>query len=41
MLILAPDYAATLVERPGLLMATLAAQLLGAFWIRRIISFEA
>jgi len=41
MLILAPDYAATLVERPGLLMTTLAAQLLGAFWIRRIINFEA
>jgi tight adherence protein B len=41
MLVLSPDYATTLVERPGLLIGTLVAQLAGAFWIRRIISFEA
>jgi tight adherence protein B len=38
--VLAPDYAQTLVEHPWLLTATVSAQLVGAFWIQRCVSFE-
>ncbi|PQO38519.1 type II secretion system F family protein [Blastopirellula marina] len=34
---LAPDYAQTLLERPWVLVATLGAQIVGSYWIQRII----
>ncbi len=37
---LKPDYAALLFERPALLAATGASQLVGALWIRKIINFK-
>jgi tight adherence protein B len=37
---LAPDYGKCLLDRPWLLAGTAAAQLIGAAWIRQIISFE-
>jgi tight adherence protein B len=39
-LVLSPDYAKDLLDRPWLLAGTAAAQALGAFWIRRIVNFE-
>ncbi len=39
-LVLAPDYASSLLHRPWLLAVTAAAQMTGAFWIRRITMFE-
>jgi tight adherence protein B len=38
--VIAPDYARSLLERPWLLAATASAQMLGAVWIQRIISFD-
>ncbi|QEG39617.1 type II secretion system F family protein [Roseimaritima ulvae] len=35
-----PDYASLLLERPYLLAATAVAQVIGAFWIHRIVNFE-
>ncbi|WP_153555357.1 type II secretion system F family protein [Roseimaritima sediminicola] len=35
-----PDYAALLLDRPGLLLATAASQSIGAFWIHRIVNFK-
>jgi tight adherence protein B len=40
LLVVSPDYAATLLERPAMLGGTVAAQLLGAVWIRRIVNFD-
>ncbi len=40
MLILSPDYAQALLDRPWLLGAAAGAQTLGALWIRRIVNFE-
>ena len=39
-LVLAPDYAKSLTDRPSLLAGTLAAQIVGALWVRRIVNFE-
>ncbi len=39
-LFLSPDYAKALVDRPWLLVATAAAQIVGALWVRRIVNFE-
>jgi tight adherence protein B len=39
LLVVAPDYAAVLLARPWLLLATGMAQLLGALWIRQIVRF--
>ena len=39
-ILLAPDYAQSLMERPWLLAGTAAAQLVGAIWIRQIVNFE-
>jgi len=38
--ILAPNYAAFLLQRPWLLVGTAAAQLLGAYWIQKIVNFD-
>jgi tight adherence protein B len=38
--ILAPDYIAVLLEYPSLIVAALAAQAVGAVWIRRCIQIE-
>jgi tight adherence protein B len=38
--VLSPEYAKSLLDRPGLLSATAAAQLVGVLWIRRIVNFE-
>jgi tight adherence protein B len=40
LLVLAPDYADTLLREPRLLAGTLAAQAIGALWIQRIINFD-
>jgi tight adherence protein B len=40
LLIVAPDYAASLIERPWLLAMTGLAELIGAIWIRQIVRFE-
>lgn len=40
MLILSPDYAQSLLDRPWLLGIAGGAQTLGALWIRRIVNFE-
>ena len=40
MLVLSPDYAQSLLDRPWLLGAAAGAQMLGALWIRRIVNFE-
>ena len=39
-LVISPDYAASLLHRPWLLAVTATAQLVGAIWIRRITAFE-
>ncbi len=39
-IILAPDYASSLLDRPWLLAVAGAGQAVGAFWIRRIVNFE-
>lgn len=39
-MLLSPDYAKCLLDRPWLLMVTALAELVGTLWIRRIISFE-
>jgi tight adherence protein B len=39
-LLLAPDYAKSLLDRPWLLAGTAAAQIVGALWVRRIVNFE-
>lgn len=41
LLAMAPDYAATLIERPGLILGAAALQGLGFVWIRRIICIDA
>lgn len=40
LLIIAPDYAATLLQRPWLLIGTATAQCAGSLWIRHIVNFE-
>ena len=40
LLLVAPDYAASLIERPWLLAMTGLAELIGALWIRQIVRFE-
>lgn len=40
-LLLSPDYAAALLERPWLLAVTAVSELMGAFWIRQIVQFDA
>jgi tight adherence protein B len=40
MTIIAPEYIGSLLERPRLLACTASAQVLGAVWIQRIISFD-
>jgi tight adherence protein B len=37
---LSPQYAQSLLERPGLLAGTAAVQAVGVFWVRRIVNFE-
>ena len=39
-ILLSPEYAKELLDRPWLLAGTAAAQAAGAFWIRRIVNFE-
>jgi tight adherence protein B len=39
--VFSPNYVAELLERPGVLCFTTTAQVVGALWIRRIVSFEA
>jgi tight adherence protein B len=39
-LLIAPDYAQSLLDRPWLLAGTAGAQLMGAMWIRQIVNFE-
>ena len=39
-LLLAPDYAAPLLQRPELLLGSAFLQVLGMMWIRRIVNFE-
>jgi tight adherence protein B len=39
-MLLSPEYAKELFDRPALLAGTAAAQAAGAFWIRRIINFD-
>jgi tight adherence protein B len=39
-MLLSPDYAKELLDRPSLLAGTAAAQAAGAFWIRRIVNFD-
>ena len=36
----APEYARTLLDRPWLLAGTAAAQAIGAFWVRSIVNFQ-
>lgn len=38
--VLSPEYAQSLLERPWILACTAAAQAAGAFWIRRIVNFD-
>jgi tight adherence protein B len=40
LLVVSPQYAATLLQRPSLLILAAVAQLAGAIWIRRIANFE-
>jgi tight adherence protein B len=40
LLIMSPEYAQELLDRPWLLGATALAQLVGALWIRTIVNFE-
>ena len=40
MLVLSPEYAQSLLDRPWLLGVAAGAQTLGALWIRRIVNFE-
>jgi tight adherence protein B len=40
LLVVSPQYAATLLQRPSLLVLAAVAQLAGAIWIRRIANFE-
>lgn len=40
LLIVAPQYVSTLLDRPWILAATVVAQLLGALWIQRVVRFE-
>jgi tight adherence protein B len=40
LLIVAPDYAASLLARPWLLAVTGLGELIGAIWIRQIVRFE-
>jgi tight adherence protein B len=39
-LVLSPDYAKILLDRPWMLLCTAVAQLIGTLWVRRIVSFE-
>ncbi len=39
-LIMMPDYESKLLEHPSLIMTTLAFELLGALWIRKIVNFD-
>jgi tight adherence protein B len=39
-LILLPDYERKLLEHPGLIVATLTCEVLGALWIRKIVNFD-
>jgi tight adherence protein B len=38
--VISPTYIATLLARPWLIVATLAAQGLGALWIRKIVQID-
>jgi tight adherence protein B len=38
--VIAPGYAKSLLDRPWLLAGTAAAQAVGAFWVRRIVNFQ-
>src|SRR5262249_17945198 len=40
MVVLSPDYAKSLLDRPWLLAGTAVAQIAGAVWVRRIVHFE-
>jgi tight adherence protein B len=40
LLVIAPTYVATLLERPWLLFTTATAQVAGSLWIRHIVNFE-
>jgi tight adherence protein B len=40
-LVLSPDYAGALLQRPSLLAATFTSELVGAVWIRKIVRFDA
>ena len=39
-LIMLPDYAGNLLEHPSLIVTTLDFELMGAFWIRKIVNFD-
>jgi tight adherence protein B len=39
-IVTAPEYARTLLDRPWLLAGTAAVQAVGAFWVRRIVNFQ-
>ena len=39
-IVVAPEYARSLLDRPWLLAGTAAAQAVGAFWVRRIVNFQ-
>jgi tight adherence protein B len=40
LLVIAPDYAATLLHHPWLIVATAVSQVIGAIWIRWCVNFE-
>jgi tight adherence protein B len=39
-IVVAPEYARSLLDRPWLLAGTAAVQAVGAFWVRRIVNFQ-
>jgi tight adherence protein B len=39
-IVVAPEYARSLLDRPSLLAGTAAVQAVGAFWVRRIVNFQ-
>jgi tight adherence protein B len=39
-IVLSPDYAKILLDRPSMLLCTAVAQLVGTLWVRRIVSFD-
>jgi tight adherence protein B len=40
LLVISPNYVQSLIQRPWLLAGTMAAQVIGAVWIRKIVNFE-